>query len=78
LLVRPAASQDRNWIARAPAIAMNLPAGGTSKLNLAITAGKINKTGNYDLVVFLHQNVGTLSHETRIEIDNLLIVTDSR
>jgi hypothetical protein len=72
-LVKPSGDIDANWIARAPATAITLDGDEIKEISLQLTAGKL-EAGTYDLVVFLRQDVGSLSHETRIEIPNKINV----
>jgi hypothetical protein len=73
-LVKPRGSIDGNWVARTTAVAMRLNGSDTEELTLPLTEGKLYNQGTYDLVVFLRQDVGSLSHETRIEIPKKIIV----
>jgi hypothetical protein len=66
-LVKPSGKPDDRWIARAPALDITLNGDEVKEINLCLTAGTM-PVGTYDLVVFLRQDVGNLSHETRIEI----------
>ncbi len=72
-LVKPTGDIDANWVARAPATAITLDGDEIKEISLQLTAGKL-KAGTYDLVVFLRQDVGGLSHETRIEMAKKIIV----
>jgi hypothetical protein len=72
-LVKPSGDIDGNWVARAPTKAITLNRDEIKEISLQLTAGKL-EAGSYDLVVFLRQDVGSLSHETRIEIPDKIIV----
>jgi len=72
-LIKPSGDIDANWVARAPNTAITLNGDEIKEINLPLTAGKL-EAGTYDLVVFLRQDVGGLSHETRIEIPKKIIV----
>jgi len=72
-LVKPTGDIDANWVARAPATAITLDGDEIKEISLQLTAGKL-EAGTYDLVVFLRQDVGGLSHETRIEMPKKIIV----
>jgi len=73
-LVKPSGKIDANWVARAPAVTMTLEGSDTEELTLPLTEGKLYNAGTYDLVIFLRQDEGNLSHETRIEIPKKIIV----
>jgi hypothetical protein len=72
-LIKPSGDIDAHWVARAPAKSITLNGDEIKEINLQITAGKL-EAGTYDLVVFLRQDVGGLSHETCIEIPKKIIV----
>jgi hypothetical protein len=72
-LVKPSGDIDANWVARAPATVLTLNGDEIKEISLQLTAGKL-EAGTYDLVVFLRQDVGGLSHETRIEIPKKIVV----
>ena len=39
-----------------------------------MTAGNLDTAGTYELVVFLRQDIGGLSHETRVQFpDNITV-----
>ena len=76
-LVCPPNKSDGEWVARAPEVPLKIPAENSTTLTLEFNAGKISQAGNYNLVVFLRQNVGVLSHETRIESNGSLVVNNS-
>ena len=67
-LVKPTGSSDQHWVMRAPAVAMRLGNSGTQELKLDLNIGLLDKVGIYDLVVFVRQDVGSLSNETRFEL----------
>ncbi len=73
-LVKPAGSTDGNWVMRAPAVVMKLNNSNILEIKLTFLVGKLDKAGTYDLVVFLRQDVGTLSNETRVEIPGKIVV----
>jgi hypothetical protein len=72
-LVKPAGDIDGHWVARAPATGITLIGDEIKEISLSLTAGELGP-GTYDLVVFLRQDVGSLSHETRIEMPGKIIV----
>ncbi|OGO31845.1 MAG: hypothetical protein A2Z29_04450 [Chloroflexi bacterium RBG_16_56_11] len=67
-LLKPSGGPDGYWTARAPAKSVNLEGNATGEVTLNLTAGKLDQPGLYDLVIFLRQDAGNLSHETRIEL----------
>lgn len=73
-LIRPAGGSDTNWVARAPAVPIVLKGGSTQEITLSVTAGSLDTAGTYELVVFLRQDIGGLSHETRVQFpDNITV-----
>jgi hypothetical protein len=73
-LLKPAGSSDGEWVARASAVRMTLNDNGSQGITLTLSKGKIVDSGSYDLVVFLRQDVGNLSNETRVELKNITVV----
>jgi hypothetical protein len=73
-LIKPSGKSDGYWVSRASSVAYKVGADGRVALDLQLNVGKIEGAGTYDLVVFLQQDVGNLSHETRYEIPYGIIV----
>jgi len=73
-LVRPSGKSDLEWVARAPATAFAVRSGESTETTLTLNMGELGNAGAYDLIVFLRQNVGGLSYETRIELLNRIEV----
>lgn len=66
-LVRWGGKADGYWVYRAPAATFSVTSGGSTNVVLVPEVGKLPMAGGYDLVVFIRQDVGGLSYETRIE-----------
>jgi len=73
-LIRPSGKSDLEWVDRAPATAFVVHYGENTEVSLTLSVAKLDKAGAYDLIVFLRQNAGTLSFETRIELLNMIEV----
>jgi len=71
-LIRPTGTSDGEWVARSPAVSMTMPGNGKLDLKPELSVGKVDKAGTYDLVVFLRQDVGSLSNETSVEFPKKL------
>jgi hypothetical protein len=66
-LVRWGGKSDGYWVYRAPATAFTATPGASMEITVTPSVGKLATAGGYDLVVFIRQDVGGLSYETRIE-----------
>ena len=75
-LIRWAGKSDAKWVIRAPATSFVVQYGGSTEISLTLSVGKLSMVGSYDLVVFVRQNVGNLSYETRIELPNMIKVKE--
>jgi len=67
-LFRWGGKSDGYWVYRAPATAFSVASGSSTEVILTPSVGKLPMAGGYDLVVFIRQDVGGLSYETRIEM----------
>jgi hypothetical protein len=72
-VLKPSGNTDANWSARAPASDIELIGDEVKEISLKVTAGEL-QSGPFDLVVFLRQDVGSFSHEIRVEIPGKIIV----
>lgn len=74
-LIRWAGMSDSKWVDRAPSTAFAVQAGGNTEVSLTLSVGRLDMAGAYDLVVFVRQDIGDLSYETRIELPKAVRVT---
>jgi hypothetical protein len=73
-LIKPSGAEDAYWVARAPGVAINIAANGELEITLNVTEGELIESGEYELVVFIRQDIGGLSYETRIVVSSKIIV----
>jgi hypothetical protein len=75
-LVYSDGQEKGEWIARAPAVTVVPGATANSELKLDVRIGELDKPGNNNLVIFLRQEVGKLSHETRFDLPEKIVVRE--
>jgi len=73
-LVRSAGNTDGQWTARSSAVDYTMQNSGNTEVRLVLGIGKLVEAGAYDVVLFLRQDVGGLSFETRVELPNTIEV----
>lgn len=73
-LVRASGKSDGEWTARAQAAVFTVESGKNTEVRMTFGEGEIDEAGVYDLVLFLRQNVGGLSFETRVELPSSIEV----
>jgi hypothetical protein len=73
VLARHHGDIDGNWKARAPGVNISLQGNTPITVQLPLTTGTLS-VGVYDLVIFVRQDIGKLSHETEIEMPNAIKV----
>jgi len=73
-LVRPSGKTDGEWIVRAQATAFTVESGKNTEVRMTFSEGEIDEAGVYDLVLFLRQNAGGLSFETRVDLPSVIEV----
>lgn len=71
-LLRPAGKSDMIWLYRAPASPFSIGGDGSTEATLSLSEGRTIKAGTYDLIVFVRQDAGSLSYETRIELPQMI------
>jgi hypothetical protein len=73
-LVRHTGSDDGDWEVRASAVPFCILSNDKITVRLYCGIGELRQAGNYDLVVFLRQDISGLSNETRLEFVNEITV----
>ena len=73
-LVRASGKSDGEWTARGQATAFTVEYGKNTEVRMTFSEGEIDEAGVYDLVLFLRQNAGELSFETRVYLPSVIEV----
>jgi hypothetical protein len=74
-LVRLSGKSDGEWVARAQATAFTAECGKNTEVMVTFSVGEIDEAGAYDLVLFLRQNAGVISFETRVDLPSVIEVS---